>query len=68
MKKRYRNALLLDLAEGFDGDIASGMSLDRVQRRYWAAALNSVGPQALAAVKRLGLVGLIFDYARRWMG
>ena len=43
-KKRYRNAILRDLAEDFDSDIASGMSLDRAKRRYWAAALNSIGP------------------------
>jgi hypothetical protein len=67
-KKRYRNAILRDLAEDFDSNLASGMSLDRAKRRYWAAALNSIVPQALAAIKRLGIVGLVFDYARRWMG
>lgn len=67
-KKRYRNAILRDLAEDFDCDLASGMSLRRARRRYRAAALNSIGPQALAAIKRFGLVGLVFDYARRWMG
>ena len=67
-KKRYRNAILRDLAEDFDSDLASGMSLRRARRRYWAAALNSIVPQAVAAIKRIGLVGLVFDYARRWMG
>jgi hypothetical protein len=67
-KKRYRNAILRDLAEDFDRDLASGMSLDHAKRRYWAAALNSLGPQALAAIKRIGIVGFVFDYARRWMG
>jgi hypothetical protein len=67
-KKRYRNAILRDLAEDFDSDLAAGMSLRRAKRRYWAAALNSIGPQALAAIKRMGVVGLVFDYARRWMG
>ena len=67
-KKRYRKAVLRDLAEDFDSNLASGLSLDRAKRRYWAAALSSIGPQGLAALKRIGFVGLVFDYARRWMG
>jgi hypothetical protein len=67
-KKRYRKAILSDLAEDFDSDLAAGMSVNHAGRRYWAAALNSIIPQALAALKRIGLVGLVFDYARRWMG
>lgn len=67
-KKRYRNAILRDLADDFDCDLTAGMSLHRAKRRYWAAALNSIGPQALAAIKRIGIVGLVFDHARRWMG
>ena len=56
-KKRYRKAILSDLAEDFDNNIAAGMSLNRAKRRYWAAALNSIGPQLLAAVKRIGIWG-----------
>jgi hypothetical protein len=67
-KKRYRQAILSDLAEGFDSDLTAGMSVSRANRRYWSAAVNSIVPQALAAIKRIGLVGLVFDYARRWMG
>jgi hypothetical protein len=48
--------------------LTAGMSVSHAKRRYWSAALNSIGPQALAAVKRIGLVGVLFDYARRWMG
>jgi hypothetical protein len=67
-KKRYRNSILRDLAEDFDSNLVSGMSLDRANRCYWAAAINSIVPQALAALKRIGVLGLVFDYARRWMG
>lgn len=67
-KKRYRDSLLEALSEDFDRDLAAGVSLRRACLRYWAAALNSIGPQALAAAKRIGIVGLVFDYARRWMG
>ena len=67
-KKRYRKAILSDLAEDFDSDLAAGMPLDRAERRYWAAALNSIGPQLLAAVKRLGIWGLIVEVARRING
>jgi len=67
-KKRYRNSILSDLAEDFESDIASGISLDRAKRRYWAGALNSIGPQALAAVKRLGFWGLLVEAARRITG
>ncbi len=68
VKKRHRNDILGGLAEDFNNDLAAGMSLRRAKRRYWAAALNSIGPQALAALKRIGFVGVVFDYARRWMG
>ena len=67
-KKYLRESLLGSLSEDFDRDVAAGVSLRRAQFRYWAAALNSIGPQAVAALKRIGLVGLVFDYARRWMG
>lgn len=67
-KRRYRNAILRDLAEDFDSNLASGMTPNRAKWRYWAAALNSIGPQALAALKRIGIVGFLFDYARRLMG
>jgi len=66
-KKRYRAALLQALSEDFGGDLAAGMSLRRARLRYWAAALNSIGPQMLAALKRIGVVGLVFDAARRWI-
>jgi hypothetical protein len=64
-KKRYRNSILCDLAESFDRDLSAGMSARRAKRRYWAAALNSIGPQALAAVKRLGVWSLLIEAARR---
>ncbi|WP_159728356.1 hypothetical protein [Methylosinus sp. Ce-a6] len=64
-KKRYRDALLMDLDEAFRRDVTSGMSVERARKRYWAAALNSVGPQVWAAARRIGLLGLLADYARR---
>jgi hypothetical protein len=67
VKKRYRNGLLQSLEEEFHNDLAC-MSLNRAKRRYWAAALNSMGPQMLATVKRLGLIGLVVDYLRNRFG
>jgi hypothetical protein len=67
-KRGYREALLQALGEDFDRNLAAGMSTRRARLRYWAAALSSIVPQLLAAIKRIGLVGLVFDYARRWMG
>ncbi|MGA8171689.1 MAG: hypothetical protein WB816_12785 [Methylocystis sp.] len=67
-KERYRTALLQSLEEDFERDLATGISVSRAGQRYWAAALSSIIPQALAAIKRIGVVGVVFDYARRWMG
>lgn len=64
-KKRYRNSLLQSLDEDFRNDRAAGMSVRRARLRYWAASLNSIGPQLWAASKRIGLFGLLADYARR---
>jgi hypothetical protein len=66
-KRRYRAAILQDLAEDFERDIGSGMSIGRARARYIGAVFNSIGPQALAAIKRLGVIGIIYDYARRWI-
>jgi hypothetical protein len=62
---RHRNGLLQNLEEEFDSNLANGATVRRARRKYWAAALNSIGPQLLAAAKRIGIIGLIADYARR---
>jgi hypothetical protein len=62
---RYRNGLLQNLEEEFESNLAKGVTVGRARRNYWAAALNSIGPQLLAAAKRIGIIGLIADYARR---
>lgn len=67
-KKRYRHGLLQNLDEDFQNDLAAGMTLRRAKRRYWAAALNSIGPQLWAAVKRFGLIGIVADYIRGKLG
>ncbi len=64
-KRRYRVGLLQNLEEDFQNNLANGATVRRARRNYWAAALNSIGPQLLAAAKRVGIVGLIADYARR---
>jgi hypothetical protein len=64
-KRRYRNGLLQNLEEKFESNLANGATIRRARRNYWAAALNSIGPQLLAAAKRVGIIGLIADYARR---
>jgi hypothetical protein len=64
-KDRYRNGLLQNLEDDFDSSLAAGTTVRRARRKYWAAALNSIGPQLLAAAKRVGIIGLIADYARR---
>jgi hypothetical protein len=65
IKKRYRGALLDDLDEVFQRDLTKGMTVARARLRYWGAALHSITPQLLAAAKRIGIFGLITDYARR---
>lgn len=67
-KKRYRNGLLQSLDEDFQNDLSAGVSLRRAQLRYWAAALNSTGPQLWAAVRRIGLIGIVADYIRAKLG
>ncbi len=64
-KKRYRQALLDDLDEVFHRDLSAGMSISRARLRYWGGALNSVIPQLWSLTKRIGLFGIIADYARR---
>lgn len=68
VKKRYRDGLLQCLDEDFQNDLAADMSLRRAKRRYWAAALNSIGPQLWAAIKRVGLIGIVADYLRGKLG
>jgi hypothetical protein len=63
-KNRYREALLNDLDEVFQRDLAS-MTVARARLRYWGGALHSIGPQLWALAKRIGIFGLIADYARR---
>jgi hypothetical protein len=65
VNRRYRNGLLQNLEEDFESDLAAGASVKRARRKYWAAALNSIGPRLWAVAKRIGIIGLIADYARR---
>jgi len=64
-KKRYRAALRDDLDEVFQRDLSKGMTVARAGLRYWSSALGSITPQLLALAKRIGIFGLIADYARR---
>jgi hypothetical protein len=41
------------------------MTVARARLRYWGSALHSITPQLLALAKRIGIFGLIADYARR---
>lgn len=65
VKKRYSGAILSDLEEVFERDLDAGMSLRRARIRFWGRALHSVAPQLWALAKRVGLVGILVDYARR---
>jgi hypothetical protein len=64
-KKRYREALRDDLDEDFQHDLSKGMTVARARLRYWGSVLGSIIPQLLALAKRIGMVGLIADYAHR---
>ena len=64
-KRRYRNGLLQSLEADFESDLAAGASVRRARSKYWSAALRSIWPQAKAWAKRIGIIGLIADYARR---
>jgi|GEM_PF-4905718 len=67
-KTRYRASLLQCLEEDFRNDLAADVSLRRAKRRYWAAALNSIGPQFCAWIKRIGVIGILADYVRAKLG
>jgi hypothetical protein len=67
LPKRRRDAILGDLDEDFQNRLASGMTLARARRLYWGDALHSIGPLLLAMAKRIGLIGVLADYARRFL-
>ncbi|MGA3303715.1 MAG: hypothetical protein ABSC72_10555 [Methylovirgula sp.] len=58
-KKRYRDGMLDSLEEDFRRDLANGMTPARARCRYWGAALSSIAPQLRAALRRIGLIGVI---------
>lgn len=64
-KKGYREALRDDLDEVFQRDLSNGLTVARARLRYWGGALHSITPQLLAGAKRIGIIGVIADYARR---
>jgi hypothetical protein len=64
-KNRYRKALLNDLDEDFQRDLSKGMTVGRARMRYRGSALRSITPQLWELAKRIGIFGLIADYARR---
>lgn len=67
-KRHLREGLLQCLDEDFRTDLAAGISIRRAKIRYWGAALNCIGPQLWAAVKRIGLIGVIANYVRGKFG
>lgn len=67
-KKRYRESLLQCLDEDFQKDINNGMSLRRAKWRYRAAAARTIFPQVCAAIKRVGVIGMLADYVRGKLG
>jgi hypothetical protein len=65
-KSRYRKALLNDLDEDFQRDLSKGMTVGRARMRYRGSALRSITPRLWALAKRIGIFGLIADYAIKW--
>ncbi len=65
MDREPADALLGDLEEDFQADLNAGVSEKRAAWRYTVAAIRAVFPLILAAAKRVGLLGLVADYARR---
>lgn len=65
---KYRTSFLQCLDEDFRSDINAGMPLSRARWRYRAAALNSIGPQVCAWIKRIGVIGILADYVRGKLG
>jgi hypothetical protein len=63
--KKHRQAVLGDLEEKFNDDLARGISIARARRRYWASALHSVGPLLLASTKKIALIGAVVAAARK---
>jgi hypothetical protein len=59
------DALAGDFEERFKRDCA-GMSRRRAVRRYWAHVVYTIGPQMCQALRRLGWLGLIAAFLRRW--
>jgi hypothetical protein len=60
------DALVGDFAERFERDCASGMSRPRAVRLYWAHVVSSIWPQIWQAIQRVGWLGLIAEFLRRW--
>ena len=63
---RYRETLLSNLDERFDEDLASGKSLARAKFLYTCRALRSVAGRLWTLAKRIGIVGLIIAFFRRF--
>ena len=64
LSKKKRDAVLGDLEERFDKN-CEDFGLRRARVRYWAEALNSLGPLFWSAFKKLGFGALLFAWLRR---
>lgn len=62
---KQKDALLGDLQEKFSAAINGGWSNARAQRMYWAETLRSIGPLAIATLKRIGVFALLIGAAKK---
>jgi len=63
-QKKDAEALMGDLAELYDRELATGMSRRRVRARYWGRLVKSIFPEVWAKLKNFGLIGLLLAWLR----
>jgi hypothetical protein len=66
-KKTRAEAVLGDLQERFEGDVAS-VGRHRAQCRYWFRTLRSVGPLLMAKLRNWGAIAALVELGRRFIG
>jgi predicted DNA-binding protein (UPF0251 family) len=62
----HRDALLGDMEEKFNAELARGWSQPRARRVYWAEALRTIGPLAWRKVRGLGWIALLFGAMKKY--
>jgi AAA domain len=65
--KRKAESILGDLEERFQRDYQK-LGKTRANSLYWARTIASIAPLVWSLLKRIGVVALLIDVGRRWLG